>query len=1223
MKKYTIATVLGLSLVISFGALSQSGSLRGMFTSLEGISKQIASLLTNQNTRNLAQVSGGVASLPELPRVYIDTTFPSQNGKTTTVQVTNDPVANGKAFQAALDGASPGDTIVLPSGYIYEGNFKLKKNNPPGTWIVIRTDKLTQLPPQGRRVFPSDGSLMPILRTPSVSPALEVLPGSSGYWITGVAFTENSNYSNPLPSGYGSPSMVGTPIRLVYVLVQVGGFGSAQNTMAQVPQNITFDRVYAYSDNTAHVKRCFGFDGAYVSIVDSYISGCKAIGQDSQAIAGYNGPGPFKIVNNFVEGAAENVMFGGADPSIPNLVPSDIEIRRNHIYKPLTWNRNDPAYAGVRWAVKNLWETKNNQRVLFEGNVLENNWADAQVGFGIVLKSSNDGGRCSWCVTQDVTIRNNIMRNSAQGINITRGDDYSNGGVVPLNKVKIENNLFENVGTGRFIQLLNNLRDLVIDHNTITGSPKGNADVQLDAAIPMDRISITNNIFPDSNYSVIGNGSGMGTASLNKHATSWQFAGNILPMFASYASTHPTGNFFPVNFASMGLDSSYRLPTQSPYKNAGTDGKDPGADIDSVLAATSGAVSGVWSGGYTPPVTPPVTTPAPTLSFSASPISVTGTEQTVLSWSTTNATSCSASGGWSGNKGTSGTESMTLANNTTFTLTCNGVSGATSKNVSVTYAQVTPAPTTKAPTITMSASKTSISKGDSTVLTWSTTDATACTTSGGWNETIPVNGRETLRPIVTTSYAINCTGTGGSATQNITISVLGDVPSQPIPSITLSAEPSTITVGNSSTLNWSSANATSCSASNGWGGSLQTAGNKSVSPINSTTYTITCTGVGGTARQNVTVSVKEAEIVEVPVVSKPTLSFFASPQTILSGRTATLTWASANATYCSASGGWAGTRTTSGSTVVDPRSSTSYYLTCVGPGGSIAESTQVSVSNISPDPATDNEEGVQVPVDNIGSISIGDQITVTHAISVRTSASTRAARLGIEKKGARGSIIAGPINSDGYVWWNVRYESGLSGWSVSNYFSKISGSASTQVITQPAVISEIRFAVGDWVKVTDGVNVRGAPGITGNRLGFQRVGSVGKIVGGPVESSGYRWWNIDFLSGADGWSAAEFFTSTTKPQETSSVPVSQNVSAENDTLPPPNFFTLGDRVRTTATINVRRNPGLDGTVVGQQGGGVSGTVAQGPILSGGYTWWRLEFDSGPGGWVASNYVKKQ
>ncbi len=74
-----------------------------------------------------------------------------------------------------------------------------------------------------------------------------------------------------------------------------------------------------------------------INILNSYVSDIKAINADSQAINGYNGAGPFTIENNYLEAAGENVLFGGADPAVANLVPSDIVLRRNHLFKPLEW----------------------------------------------------------------------------------------------------------------------------------------------------------------------------------------------------------------------------------------------------------------------------------------------------------------------------------------------------------------------------------------------------------------------------------------------------------------------------------------------------------------------------------------------------------------------------------------------------------------------------------------------------------------------------------------------------------------------------------------------------------------------------------------------------------------------------------------------------------------------------------------------------------------------
>src|SRR5439155_6309552 len=99
--------------------------------------------------------------------------------------------------------------------------------------------------------------------------------------------------------------------------------------MEDLPHHIVFDRCYLHGDPTKGARRGIAMNSRYAAVIDSYLSDFKEVGADSQAIDGWNGPGPFKIVNNYLEGAGENVMFGGTDPSIADLVPSDIEIRHN------------------------------------------------------------------------------------------------------------------------------------------------------------------------------------------------------------------------------------------------------------------------------------------------------------------------------------------------------------------------------------------------------------------------------------------------------------------------------------------------------------------------------------------------------------------------------------------------------------------------------------------------------------------------------------------------------------------------------------------------------------------------------------------------------------------------------------------------------------------------------------------------------------------------------
>ena len=186
-------------------------------------------------------------------------------------------------------------------------------------------------------------------------------------------------------------------------LVRIGD--AYATSIAAQPDRIVLDRMYIHGSASLPLVRCIQLHGRATAILHSYITECHHDGQDSQAIVGWNGPGPYLIVNNYLAGAGENIMFGGATPAIPNMLPCDIIIRGNHITKPTSW-RNV-------WLVKNLIELKFAIRVLIEGNVIENVWANGQVGNALVLKSAGTTGMNGIAETRDVTIRSNIIRNAA------------------------------------------------------------------------------------------------------------------------------------------------------------------------------------------------------------------------------------------------------------------------------------------------------------------------------------------------------------------------------------------------------------------------------------------------------------------------------------------------------------------------------------------------------------------------------------------------------------------------------------------------------------------------------------------------------------------------------------------------------------------------------------------------------------------------------------------
>jgi len=178
-----------------------------------------------------------------------------------------------------------------------------------------------------------------------------------------------------------------------------------------------------------------------------------------------------------------------------------------------------------------------------------------------------------------------------------------------------------------------------------------------------------------------------------------------------------------------------------------------------------------YSGGVSPPPSGsgganPPPSPAPTVSVSAQPNSVAQGGTATLSWTTTNASSCQASGDWSGSKATSGSEEVgPLSQNARFTLECSGAGGTAQAVASITV-QV------PAPTVTLNASVSAVRSGTTATLSWTSTNATSCTASGGWSGSKLTSGSEATPPIgAMTQFELTCSGSGGQASDSISVAV--------------------------------------------------------------------------------------------------------------------------------------------------------------------------------------------------------------------------------------------------------------------------------------------------------------------------------------------------------------------------------------------------------------------------------------------------------------------
>lgn len=428
-------------------------------------------------------------------------------------------IATGDALRAAIAAARPGDTLTLQAGAVLTGPFTLPKKDGDG-WITLQSSAWASLPWAPAHVTPADAPRFPRLVSPGGVPAIRTEPGAHHWRLLGLEVT---------------PAAATT---VVDTLITLGDGGPAQNSLDAVPHHLILDRCYIHGWPDAPLKRGVGLQGAATDLVGCWISECKVVGQDSQAVCGWNGPGPFRITNCYLEGAGENVMFGGADPHIPNLVPSDIEIRGCTLTKPLAWRG--------RWAVKNLFELKNARRVVINGNLFENNWVDGQAGFAILMKSVNQEGSAPWCVTEDVTFTNNIVRHSAGGVNLLGTD----GTTDHTRRIRIENNLFEDIdgpawGGEGWLWQMNGCEAVTFTRNT---AHQTGLVLYLSGANP--GLVVERNLLPANEYGVKGDGTGSGTATLDTYAPGAVFTGNVI--VGAPAALYPAGNAYPATWEETG-----------------------------------------------------------------------------------------------------------------------------------------------------------------------------------------------------------------------------------------------------------------------------------------------------------------------------------------------------------------------------------------------------------------------------------------------------------------------------------------------------------------------------------------------------------------------------------------------------------------------------------------------------------------------------------------------
>lgn len=604
---------LGLQLNSSTGTITGTPSQSGTFQFTAQV-KDSSSATAKQglNIPVSTQNSGGYDGPAQLPLVYLQTALSDTPapGVTTVVNAGGD-------FQGALNAANCGDTIELQAGATFSGVYTFPaKGCDDQHWIIVRTTTPdSSLPAEGTRMTPCYAGVASLPGRPALNCS------STQNVLAKLNFSATGNGPIVFASGATHYRLLGLEITrssgtgIVYSLASLAAGGTADH--------IYFDRVWMHGTALDETNRGLQFGGStYMAVIDSYLNDfhCIAITgacTDAQAISGGLGSlpqGPYKISDNFLEASAESILFGGGGATV---APTDIEIRRNHMFKPLIWLQGQPGFIGVVFSVKNHLELKNAQRVLVDGNIMDTTWGGfSQTGFSILLTPKNQSNACPACLVTDVTIRYNTVSHVGAGMQIANGLSDAGGAPFDGERYSIHDDIFDDinavtyVGSGVLAQVSMGdgtpvLQNVLINH--ITGfAPSELLNVGDDTNVNplMANFSFTNSIVNAGAYPVWSTGGSNNCAIHDVPVTTMTacFTNSTLSTNAliavpnnSPSSSWPSPNFFPVNAAAVqfvnynnGNGGDYHLQPSSPYKNAGTDGMDLGADVDSVLSAIAG-----------------------------------------------------------------------------------------------------------------------------------------------------------------------------------------------------------------------------------------------------------------------------------------------------------------------------------------------------------------------------------------------------------------------------------------------------------------------------------------------------------------------------------------------------------------------------------------------------------------------------------------------------------
>ncbi len=347
--------------------------------------------------------------------------------------------------------------------------------------------------------------------------------------------------------------------------------------------------------------------------------------------------------------------------------------------------------------------------------------------------------------------------------------------------------------------------------------------------------------------------------------------------------------------------------------------------------------------------------------FSASPQTSTAGSSVTLAWSVTGAETLRLR---PGDLDVSGRSSIAVAPTatTTYTLIAENDSGTTARATEVVVEPV-PLPAIER----LTASPGTVTAGSASTLSWTVTGADAVRLEP-LGVAVAASSSRSVTPATTTSYQLIASNEAGAVSRAVTVTVEDEPPPPPLPVIdVLTVSPGTIIAGSSATLSWSVRGADELRLDPP-GEVVTGASSFVVTPTGTTTYQLTASNEAGAVTRSVTVTV------ELPPPLPLITSFAASPRTVASGASSTLSWSSVGANTVRLEPLGIDVAA-AGSRVVTPTATTTYHLTATNETGDVSRTVTVTVEDVEPPPPDDRVFSVLVVgQSNAQGVNIADPV---------------------------------------------------------------------------------------------------------------------------------------------------------------------------------------------------------------------------------------------------------